>query len=963
MAACGVWADDTDSALLARQAAFDSFAAEHRQERVYLHFDNTSYYKGERMWYKAYVVDGDDFRATPLSRILYVELLNPMGYPVETQKLVIKNGQADGAFLLADTINAGFYEVRAYTAWMLNFTTGDHHGWQRLTRRDARQRYGERLQRYLEGNAGVFSRVFPVYEAVDSGRYALKRMPRLPKATASLAEPERERLVMDFYPEGGNLVEGVPTRIAFQARSSEGRTLNVAGALMRRGDSIGYFKTEYAGRGVFAVTADETLGEELTDRLKLRLTYRGRDYTFDLPGARRRGYVLNVFQTDSAVRATVARNDRTEGMRLGLSVTCRGRTAYSGVIDLRGDLSATVAIGKEMLRTGVNIVTLYTAEGKVVAQRMVFVNNHDIGAYRLTASVAAADGDSLRPYGRVAVDCRVTDSRGNAVADSLTFAMAVTDGDTRDGTYADGNVLTYLLLSSEIKGFVPHPAYYFETDDVEHRAALDVLLMVQGWTRYDFERMMSGREFRPMPEAERTLVFRGRVLDDRNSNDRSLWRPAKREAWVYSEIGIGPDSIFSGEQCTTDGVFTFYVPPFFGSGRMSIVLNNRPVTDMGDRGDIAGHNYSYRRNYRPSYLLGRHVEPLNAYSPLPKNYDYYETSALSEPWDENLFSRAYMAMPVRNGRFVYYDPITGSYLVNEITKKARRNWSDFREVVPACVMDVDGLMTWLSNIYGDVSTFRWNPRLSLGFASYVPQDYQADRFFNEIATYENTTAGRHEVMHFGKYTYGSYAARNAFDLPNYTGLRELLYIFGLDGMNRTFVNADSVGGSPKYRGAIGLSDALPAGVDFFPHDENFRQLRLYADIDNRKLIYRAGRYREHVYTYNPKDDTGNDHPLTSIFNFITDKRYTDGSTLPEFMGYRIDFQGINRPVEFYCPDYSRMPLPEQTDYRRTVYWNPNVTTDASGHARVSFCNNGFSHRLAVSAEGLTPGGRAILRAD
>lgn len=119
---CHADARQTDSLLLERQKNFSRFAASYPQERVYLHFDNTSYYKGERIWYKAYVVRGDDFRATPLSRVLYVELLNPIGYPVETHKLKITGGQADGSFLLADTLNAGFYEVRAYTAWMLNFT-------------------------------------------------------------------------------------------------------------------------------------------------------------------------------------------------------------------------------------------------------------------------------------------------------------------------------------------------------------------------------------------------------------------------------------------------------------------------------------------------------------------------------------------------------------------------------------------------------------------------------------------------------------------------------------------------------------------------------------------------------------------------------------------------------------------------------------------------------------------------
>ena len=78
---------------------------------MYLHFDNTSYYKGEHIWFKAYVVDGASLKASDLSRILYVELVNPIGFPVETLKLMVRNGQTSGSFLLKDTLNAGFYEV------------------------------------------------------------------------------------------------------------------------------------------------------------------------------------------------------------------------------------------------------------------------------------------------------------------------------------------------------------------------------------------------------------------------------------------------------------------------------------------------------------------------------------------------------------------------------------------------------------------------------------------------------------------------------------------------------------------------------------------------------------------------------------------------------------------------------------------------------------------------------------
>ncbi|MDO4731786.1 MAG: hypothetical protein Q4B14_06700, partial [Clostridia bacterium] len=73
-----------------------------QQERVYMHFDNTSYYKGDSIWFKAYVVGERSLDDTDLSKILYVELVNPQGVLVETQKLAIERGQSDGCFALRD---------------------------------------------------------------------------------------------------------------------------------------------------------------------------------------------------------------------------------------------------------------------------------------------------------------------------------------------------------------------------------------------------------------------------------------------------------------------------------------------------------------------------------------------------------------------------------------------------------------------------------------------------------------------------------------------------------------------------------------------------------------------------------------------------------------------------------------------------------------------------------------------
>jgi len=1008
-------AADPDSLLLARQEHFDNFAQRYPQERVYMHFDNTSYYKGEHIWYKAYVVEGASLQPSPLSRILYVELVNPIGFPVETQKLIVSNGQASGSFLLKDSLNAGFYEVRAYTAWMLNFThsfyegdkakAGDaySHGWDRVTKILTREFYGERFQNYLRGNVGIFSRVFPVYERVEKGRYDQRLIPRLPKATAALDDDGPDQLVIDFYPEGGNLVRGIPSRVAFQARSREGRTLNVEGLIVRKGKEIGTFKTDYAGRGVFSVTTNEDDEEELADGLRLRVNYEGKDYTFKLPKSHKRGYVLNVFNNEGEmVRATVARNSLTTGERLGLSVTLRGTTLYYDAIDLTDDLRADVAIEKAALQTGVNIFTLYNEQGKVLAQREVFVNNHDMDGLRLQVTLPQ---DSIKPFEKVTLQCQLVDKDGKPATGHNRFSMAVTDGLFREGTYADGNAMTYLLLSSEVKGFIPHPEYYFEADDHEHHAALDQLMMVQGWTRYDYERMMSGKPWAPVMAVERGLNFRGRVVGDHGpSDDYIIWKNIKRPLWVYSEMETPYGGIVTSEIKTDSlGFFMFNLNPFYGKARFSLTLNKKSAAVIGrEAAGVTGHNFSIYDKRRPVFLLSKYIVPMNAYSPVARNFDYYETRALNEPVDKNIFKSGFMTTTGNYG-MAYYDSKTGTYTLKDVVKAQRRRWTDFRGIRPVAVVDLRDLMTHLSNIFGSINDFHFDGQwdeFSLAGNDLtkggwwqpgdgeVQNNFGDDAFFADMKRYVETQAEKEaraeQTRAETEQTLGKQARRNEaqeegrraramrvynrwmknsdhrFNLSffSYNNYKKLLMLLGIDGMNETYVDAPTYGELPSFRprGIYGESSLLPPGFRFFPPDINFKKLYLYADIDDRSNIHREGKYLEYMRTFSRGGSVSSPQPLTSIINLTIDSIYHDGAPEPEFLGYRINFQGFSEPDEFYRVDYSRQPLPEEGDFRRTLYWNPGLTTDETGRARVTFYNNGFTKSVAVSAEGVTASG-------
>ena len=1001
--------DDERLKLEALQTNFEQFARKNPQERVYLHFDNTSYYKGEHIYYKAFVVDDATLKASDLSRILYVELVNPIGYPVETQKLMVRNGQANGSFHLKDTLNAGFYEVRAYTAWMLNFAPGNGHDWDAFTGILAKEFYGERFQHYLRGNAGIFSRVFPIYEKVEKGHYEQRSIPVLPKITAPVEAGTKDRLKIDFYPEGGNMVRDVSTRVAFQAHTTDGRTLNIEGTILRKGKEIGSFKTDYAGRGVFAVTTDESdeNDDEWARGLKLKTNYEGKDYTFSLPKAHRRGVVLNVTRVGDGWKAVISRNDQTKGMQLGVNVTSRGRTFKSGIVDLRNEKSQQMTVSDNELQTGVNVFTLYNTEGKVVAQRLFFVNKHDMDGMRIKVEMPE-NNNMLTPNQQVEIGCQVVDKEGNPVKGRNRFAVAVTDKRFHDDTYADDNMLSYLLLSSEVKGFIPHPEYYFESDDQRHRAALDILLMVQGWTRYEFERMMDeGAKWEPLFAVERGLNFRGRLVDDHGTYDYALWKKVDKPLWVFNELTTPYNGNVDAEIKTDSlGFFMFNFSPFYGKGRMSLAVNKESAEKIGKAAaGVKGHNITVHTKGVPWHWIDKHIIPLNPYSPVARNYDYYETWALNDEVDKNIFRDGWMARKTRQDTIIFYNEKTKTYILSEVVKEKKRHWADISGRKPVAVIDVDDMMTYLSNIFGSINDFHYSENyLGMGLGddfSLVGNDAQKggwwnpgaerdgsvqnnfadDRFFADMMRFKIDEQKRKKESNDSMPApTPSYLAKKAnsqriynrlmgqseykFDQTYlaYYNFYKLFMLIGIYGTNYTMVDGDLLGPNSGFvaPGSYGYEENLPPGMKFFPHDINFKRMSLFADVADRSLIHRKWTHHDQLGHFDPKNAANFDKQLTSITDFETEEIFPNNQPAPIFYGFRINFQGLSEPDEFYQVDYSKEPLPEQGDYRRTIYWNPGVVTDVNGRATVTFYNNSFSQGVTVSAEGLGDNGFIIM---
>ena len=197
-----------------------------------------------------------------------------------------------------------------------------------------------------------------------------------------------------------------------------------------------------------------------------------------LPMVQPHGYVMEV---DGVAADTIhVRIDRGGMQRdelLGIMIQNGGQILWRGHLRMRSD-SSVLRFAKASLPTGMSQITLYRADGSPVSERLVFVNNGD--ALRVQIS---SPKQAYSPREKINLNLQVTDPRGNPVRGS--FSLSVTDkAQVKDTSRYGENILTHLLLASEVRGLIEDPGYYFDADTKEKRQALEYLLLTQGWRKY-----------------------------------------------------------------------------------------------------------------------------------------------------------------------------------------------------------------------------------------------------------------------------------------------------------------------------------------------------------------------------------------------------------------------------------------------------------------------------------------------
>ena len=432
------------------------YAEEFPEQKVHVHFDKEIYRAGESIWFKAYILAG--FRLTSNSKNFYTELIDKQGNIVQRKVYPIVESTASGNFDLAENTPAGSYICRAYTSWMLNFDT-----------------------------AFLYTKQLTVVD--KNGAPA--------RGSGVAASPSTHAI--QFFAEGGNLVNDIECTVAFKANDNFGTPVFVKGNIVNsKGTVVTSFSAQHDGMGIFKLTpqAGETYKATWTDSLN-------RQQTTDLPATKSEGVVLHMAPGGAKKIYTLSRSpEASDDLKTVYVVAQLGQEKiYKARVSLQNSFFTSGVINTADLPSGILTVTVFSATMQPLAERIVMVNNDN---YMFDTKLNSTE---------INTNIRAKNSIEVEVADTMlsNLSIAVTDAEVNQPKYAD-NIISRLLVTGDIKGYVHNPGYYFSNKTDSVKTHLDLVLLTHGWRSYNWSNLVAGRKRTVKYPADANLSLTAKVF-------------------------------------------------------------------------------------------------------------------------------------------------------------------------------------------------------------------------------------------------------------------------------------------------------------------------------------------------------------------------------------------------------------------------------------------------------------------
>lgn len=476
------------------------------QEKVYLHFDRQYYNPGETVWFKAYIFAAN--MPSLISKTLYADLIDEKGKVIARKVAPVVSSSAAAAFDLPSTLTSNNVYVRAYTDWMLNF---------------------------------------------DSSFLYVKSIPIIQEK-----QPAAKKVVpknfLQFFPEGGDLVQNVESRVAFKATDVHGLPYAISGDVVdSKGKSVAKLSSMHDGMGFF------TLKPESNEQYKA--TWKdvtGKVQSTPLPDAKKDGYTLTVTQDAIGVRFLISRPEGNSASAAAVTVVgqMQQQLVYMANANVAKGPTVRGVIPTENIPAGIMQLTIFSSDKKPLAERIVFVNKQDY--YFITDLNGPLKSFEKRKKNVIQVD----------VPDTIptNLSVSITDAGLNPHLEGEEDIFSNVLLTSDIKGYVHNPAYYFSSDVDSVRNHLDLIMMTNGWRRFKWEDALAGKFPATPNQPSDYVVLNGKI------NGLNKTELLSKELSAILEVNKKQE--FLQVPVNNDGTFTIPGLVFFDTAKIYYQFNN-----------------------------------------------------------------------------------------------------------------------------------------------------------------------------------------------------------------------------------------------------------------------------------------------------------------------------------------------------------------------------------------------------
>lgn len=504
------------------QNSFLNYQQNNLQEKVYIHTDKDFYLVGEICWFKVNLVDGFLHKPLNLSKIVYVEILDKLDKPILQAKIEMNEGFGNGSFQLPISMNSGEYTLRAYTNWMKNFD-----------------------QDFF------FKKPITIINPSKS------------ITTEKIAQNEDYEI--NFFPEGGSLVNDIQNKIAFHISDQFGKGQEAKAVILNeKNDTLNKFSTGKFGIGNFQFKPNSSQTYKAIFQLA-----NGKIIEKELPKSNEKGFVMQII-SDSIDHLKVSikhSNDILENSDVHLLAHTKGVFKFILSEKLRNN-EAVFTIDKTKLGDGISQITLFNSAGEAVCERLYFKYSQKPLQIGLKLDEQA--------YGfRKKITANINTSSQNSKTKIANLSLAVYKIDSLQ-TINQLNINNYFELVSDLNGEFDFPEYYFPNNGVGKEVDIDNLMLTQSWRRSKWNEIMANKKsnFEFLPE-NMGHILSGKIINTKTGvaepNINSFLTVPSTETKFYTSVS------------DKDGNVKFDLKNFYNEGE--IIWQTNPVIDS---------NYSFK---------------------------------------------------------------------------------------------------------------------------------------------------------------------------------------------------------------------------------------------------------------------------------------------------------------------------------------------------------------------------------